>query len=101
LRDQGLKVKSGPRSGTTQNPTSAWCLRGMQGTEFAKLPKLVGTMLTQIWVAHPSLRTEYMVLNPNDWDLMPPPLVSTDIFKQKTVAAPASPSNEYPDLPWL
>lgn len=103
LRDQGLKVKSGPRMGTVQSPTSAWCLRGMQGTELAKVPKLVGTMLTQIWVAHPSLRTEYMVLNPNDWDYMPPPLVSENIFKQKPVAISpaATPRNEYLELPWL
>jgi hypothetical protein len=102
LRNQGLQVKSGPKSGTTQNPTSAWCLRGMQGTEFAKMPKLVGTMLTQIWVAHPSLRTEYMVLNPNTWDLMPPPLVSTEIFKQKpSVLATATSNAGYQDLPWL
>ena len=102
LREQGLKVKSGPKSGTTQTSTSAWCLRGMQGTEFAKIPKLIGTMLTQIWVAHPSLRTEYMVLNPNDWDLMPPPLVSTEIFKQKPAMPEVSTSSStHLDLPWL
>jgi hypothetical protein len=72
----------------------------MQGTEFAKIPKLVGTMLTQIWVAHPSLRTEYMILNPNNWDLMPPPLVSTDIFKQSP-AEPKSTQSVNTDLPWL
>lgn len=81
LRDIGLTVKSGPKKGSKQSPTSAWCLRGMQGTELGKAPKLVGTMLTQIWVAHPSLRTEYMILDPNAWDWMPPPLVSTEIFK--------------------
>lgn len=81
LRQQGLTVKQGKGAGTAKNPTSAWCLRGMQGTELADVPKLVGTMLTQIWVAHPSLRTEYMILDPQSWDTMPEPLLNSDIFK--------------------
>lgn len=98
LREIGLRVKSGPSAGKVQGPTSAWCLRGMQGTELAKAPKLVGTMLTQIWVAHPSLRTEYMILDPNDWDWMPPPLVSTQIFKtpEQATAQPDTPEQ----FPW-
>lgn len=98
LRTQGLQVKSGPKKGSYLNPQSAWCLRGMQGTELAKAPKLVGTMLCQIWVAHPSLRTEYMILDPNNWDWMPPPLVTQDIFKHdETFPAPA----EQPlEMPW-
>lgn len=98
LRTQGLMVKSGPKKGSYMNPQSAWCLRGMQNTELAKAPKLVGTMLTQIWVAHPSLRTEYMVLDPNNWDWMPPPLVSQDIFKiQHTFETPKPAAH---DVPW-
>jgi hypothetical protein len=98
LRQQGLTVKTGPKKGSITSPTSAWCLRGMQNTELGSAPKLVGTMLTQIWVAHPSLRTEYMILDPNSWDWMPEPLVSQDIFKQ--------PENQVltnvgtVDLPW-
>lgn len=99
LREMGLTVKSGPKKGIVQAPTSAWCLRGMQGTEFARIPKLVGTMLTQIWVAHPSLRTEYMILEPNNWDWMPPPLVSTEIFKSQIQPLKETPG-EYFVLPW-
>lgn len=80
LRQQGLTTKQGKDAGIAKAPTSAWCLRGMQNTELADVPKLVGTMLTQIWVAHPSLRTEYMVLDPQSWDTMPEPLLSSDIF---------------------
>ena len=97
LRHQGLQVKSGPKKNTFMNPTSAWCLRGMQNTELGKAPKLVGTMLTQIWVAHPSLRTEYMILDPNSWDWMPPPLVTQDIFKHEPTVPQESVSY---DLPW-
>lgn len=102
LRDLGLTVKSGPKKGQIQSPTSAWCLRGMQGTELAKAPKLVGTMLTQIWVAHPSLRTEYMVLDPNSWDWMPPPLIPVDIFNSEagTTTRKEPKQDKYEDLPW-
>ncbi len=98
LQRQGLFIKSGPKAGTSNKPTSAWCLRGMRGTALDKAPKLVGTMLTQIWVAHPSLRTEYMVLDPNDWDWMPPPLVTTEVFKPET--KPVATSNYMSDVPW-
>jgi len=98
LRAQGLTVKSGVKKGATQNPTSSWCLRGMQGTELGKAPKLVGTMLTQIWVAHPSLRTEYMILDPHHWDLMPAPLVAESIFTPKTDSKEKSVVEM--DLPW-
>lgn len=98
LREQGLLVKSGNLAGTKQKPTSAWCLRGMRNTELAEAPKLVGTMLAQIWVAHPSLRTEYMVLDPNDWDSMPEPLITESVFKSTKSNTDTSPSTY--DLPW-
>ena len=98
LREIGLKIKSGPKKDNVQNPTSAWCLRGMRGTELAHAPKLVGTMLTQIWVAHPSLRTEYMILDPNAWDWMPPPLVSENIFKPNTLKPDQESTREA--MPW-
>lgn len=98
LREIGLTVKSGPKKDTVQSPTSTWCLRGMQNTELAKAPKLVSTMLTQIWVAHPSLRTEYMILDPNSWDSIPPPLISVDIFKKAETKAIEAVSTY--DLPW-
>jgi hypothetical protein len=99
LQQQGLLVKTGPKAGTYLNPTSAWCLRGMRGTALEHAPKLVGTMLTQIWVAHPSIRTEYMILDPNAWDSMPEPLVTSSIFKQE--AKPVKLVDTGADLPWL
>ena len=102
LRVQGLTVKSGKLAGSQQKPTSAWCLRGMRGTELAEVPKLVGTMICQIWVAHPSLRTEYMVLDPNDWDSMPEPLITTDVFKPiNTISNSSAISSQNADFPWL
>jgi len=98
IREQGLMIKSGAKAGSVQKATSKWTLTGIQDTELFGLPKLAVTMLTQIWVANPSLRTNLMVLDPKNWDLMPKPLLDTEIF---TV-----PSNTQPqpslvvDMPW-
>lgn len=89
LRKLGLTIKSGARAGEVQKPTSAWCLRGMRDTVLATAPKLVTTMLAQIWVAHPTLRTEYMILDPNSWDTMPAPLVEHTVWKTQKPAASA------------
>lgn len=83
LREIGLTTKSGDNKGKVSKPTSQWCLRGIKGTELEGMPKLVGTMLAQIWVAHPTLRTELMILDPQNWDFMPEALVDADIFKSK------------------
>ena len=103
IRTQGLTIKSGPKMHEVQKPTATWCLKGIKDTEYASIPTLAQTMLAQIWVAHPSLRTEYMILDPYDWDRMPPPLLSAEIFKTpdpKSTKPGKSYSSE-PDLPWL
>lgn len=102
IRTQGLTIKSGTKMGEVQKPTSQWCLKGIKDTEYASVPALASTMLSQIWVAHPSLRTEYMVLDPYDWDRMPPPLVSTEIFKQPDPQSlrTSKPVDDGNYLPW-
>lgn len=102
IRTQGLTIKSGPKMGQVQKPTSQWCLKGIKDTEYASVPTLAATMLSQIWVAHPTLRSEYMVLDPYNWDYMPPPLVTQEIFKQPD---PQSTTKHKPvdtgtNLPW-
>lgn len=99
IREMGLTTKSGPNAGKFAKPTSSWCLKGIRGTELETAPKLFGTMLTQIWVAHPSLRTEYMILDPYTWDRMPPPLVNeVNMF---TTPAKAVHKEDSLELPWL
>ena len=102
IRTQGLTIKSGAKMGQVQKPTSQWCLKGIKDTEYASVPALAATMLSQIWVAHPTLRSEYMVLDPYDWDRMPPLLVTTEIFKQpdpkSSQKRKAVDSGDY--LPW-
>jgi hypothetical protein len=101
IRRQGLTTKSGTNSGVMAKPTSTWCLKGIRDTELAHVPKLVGTMLTQIWVAHPSLRTNYMILNPYDWDNMPEPLISEQIFSKSIATKTTVVREDSSELPWL
>lgn len=49
----------------------------------AKLPDNAVAMLCQIWVADPAIRTKYMVLDPDNWDNIPLPLISLDMFNSK------------------
>ena len=81
IREQGLLVNSGAKAGQQKSALSTWALTGIQSTELDGYPKLAITMLTQIWMAHPSLRNEYMILDPVSWDRMPPPLVGIEIFE--------------------
>jgi hypothetical protein len=97
IREQGLTIKSGAKAGSVQKATSKWTLTGIQDTELHGLPKLAVTMLAQIWVAHPSLRTELMILDPKNWDNMPEPLLTTEIFQQQ-VQQPLA--DRVVDLPW-
>lgn len=94
IRTQGLTTKSGPNAGSVKKSTSSWCLTGVKDTALGKAPALVGTMLTQIWVAHPSIRHPNMILDPKDWDNMPTPLVASEVFKTTVKSTTAS------DLPW-
>lgn len=42
------------------------------------LPGLVRMMLCQTWCAHPLNRNHYMILDPDNWDKMPEPLVTSE-----------------------
>ena len=98
IREQGLTIKSGAKAGSVQKATSKWTLTGIQDTELHGLPKLAVTMLAQIWVANPSLRTELMILDPKNWDVMPKPLVDSEIFHPQQVQQPLA--DRVVDLPW-
>ena len=106
IRQQGLIVKSGSGLGSQKDPISTWALTGIQDTELGHLPKLAVTMLTQIWLAHPSLRNQYMVLDPINWDHMPAPLLGTEVFTDQQKLAnqqrlqPAQ-SSQRDDIAWL
>ena len=81
IRDQGLLARTGAKAGQLKPAKSTWSLTGIQDTEIGHLPKITQTMLTQCWLAHPESRTPYMILDLQNWDAMPKPLVTNDIFK--------------------
>lgn len=99
IRAQGLTNKSGQRMGTIKNAESTWTLTGIKDTELGNYPKLVQTMVTQIWLAHPKHRTSDMILDPNDWDSMPQPLVDVDVgLPDQTPKVPKNIASEI--MPW-
>lgn len=93
LRQQGLTVQSGPKLGQLKSAASTWTLTGLKHTEWGQLPPLALTMLSQIWVAHPSVRVASMVLDCHDWDLLPDVLIPTEVVRP-TVTSSIN------DMPW-
>jgi hypothetical protein len=80
IREMGLVFKTGQKAGTTRNPATTYRLTGINSTKIGGLPELAQTMLAQIWCAHPTNRTKFMVLSPENWDHIPAPLVSEQLF---------------------
>jgi len=100
IQKQGLTTKSGKTAGSIKPARSTWSLSGIQDTEIGHLPKLTQTILTQCWLAHPELRTPYMILDLQDWDSMPQPLVTNDIFKAVQTQQPTKTKELADVLPW-
>ena len=105
IRNQGLLNKAGVRAGEMKPAPSTWALTGVTHTEIGELPKLTQSVLTQIWLAHPTKRTPYMMLDFKNWDHMPDPLISNEIFQKQTAAPsktnPKRDRSQDATLPWL
>ena len=105
IRQQGLTTRSGKSAGQLKNAESTWSLNGISDTELGHLPKLTQSMLTQIWLAHPVHRTGLMILDPQNWDHMPEPLIAPTIFKQpvkESAALESTPKQSTKSLlPWM
>jgi hypothetical protein len=95
-REKGLTVGSGKDVGKVRTPVSAPKLYATSGTCFNGMPNLAQVMLSQIWVAHPDNRTKYMVLDPLNWDRVPPALIQLEIFNPK----PQQLAEYTSDTPW-
>ena len=78
LRQEGLLVRSGPKSGTLRDPKTSWQLYGIRDTQLGQLPNYTQVQMTQIWVCHPDLRHQDMICDPLDWDQHPEPLIKTE-----------------------
>ena len=98
IRDQGLIYRTGKNSGTRRNPETTWQLYGIGDTELGGYPKLLQTMLCQCWLAHPKNRRETMILDPLDWDNMPPPLIDVDVVRMVESTKPTK--TLHMDVPW-
>jgi len=96
-REEGLKVKTGPKAGTVRNPVSTVKLYG--NSCISHLPEYVQTMYAQIWCAHPENRTKYMILDPSNWDTMPDALISSEVVETKPKATGLN-FNKSTELPW-
>jgi hypothetical protein len=102
IRNQGLLARTGKTAGSMKPAKSTWSLTGIQDTELGSLPKLTQTILTQCWLAHPESRTPYMILDLENWDNMPQPLVTNDIFKvvQKSTPTKKQTKELATIMPW-
>lgn len=96
IRNQGLTTKSGKGAGLMKKATSQWRLTGIKHTVLGEAPALATTMLAQIWVAHPSLRNNLMILDPRDWDNMPTPLIETNVLSSTSISS----VDQVSDIPW-
>lgn len=76
LREIGLM-----QQGTRRNPQTTYSLYRLGDSELNDTNTLVKVMVCQTWAAHPTNRTKFMVLDPMNWDSMPPPLIDVNIFK--------------------
>jgi hypothetical protein len=99
LRERGLEYMTGAKIGQKRQPQSAWCLSHTANTKLHDAPALATTMLAQIWVAHPQLRTNLMVLDPQSWDLMPEPLLATEVLNISNPTRKVHVPKVW-DLPW-
>lgn len=100
-RDTALVFQSGARAGSLRDPISTYRLYGTAGTCYEGIPEYAQTMLSQIWCAHPSNRTKYMVLDPINWDNVPMPLVTVDPFTDPTFGTSRLQKETTLDMPWL
>lgn len=110
IRQQGLMTRSGKTAGQLKPAETTWSLTGISDTELGHLPKLTQTILTQIWLAHPQHRSNLMILDPNNWDKMPEPLITNNVFKSpepkeiaplKTESKKATQLEPEKLLPWM
>lgn len=102
IRTQGLTTVGGKTAGAMKVARSTYKLTGIQDTPLGPLnaySNLAVTMLCQTWVADPSIRCKLMILDPLDWDSMPPPLVSIDLFNKPTPVVFNQPTSTQ-ESPW-
>lgn len=110
IRNHGLLFRSGRYVGKLRNPATTAMLYSLNTyniesfntvfkegevydslPDLGSMPKLYIVMKAQIWCAHPDNRSPHMILDPDNWDNVPDPLISTEVLKKVNSDTP----------PWL
>lgn len=83
---------------TRSNPVSTYTIYGKSSTKLADVNPLVCHMLLQTWACNPTNRNQYMVLDPEQWDLMPEalPAMESEVVRPKSIYNDVSGG----DIPW-
>lgn len=100
LRELALTINSGERAGGSRKPETTYKLYNLKNTILQHTPELAKVMALQTWCAHPINRTKYMVLDPENWDYIPAPLVTTQLFKVQPSSRALETADPSQDLPW-
>lgn len=83
--------------GKPKNPVSTHKLTGInEDHPFYNLPRLLIVQLCQIWLAHPTVRHEAMILDHNNWDSIPQPLIDVEVL----VGKPQPKNKSLAQVPW-
>jgi hypothetical protein len=94
LRQEALIVKTGEKKGTAKKPQSTIKVPGQNGF----MPWYTQVTTFQIWVAHPSIRHKYMILDSENLDNMPEPLIESEVLITKPDSK--TPEKAKPIMPW-
>lgn len=90
-REHSRIVQSGKTEGNIKELTHTVKILHTDNKEFNSLPSLAKIMYCQVWVAHPRIRTDLMILDPINWDKVPSPLVEEELtpikYKKEEVLA--------------
>lgn len=86
FRSTGLTTQTGRDAGVEKSAISTYGIYGVSKQledgrcGLGSFPQLTRMIILQTWCAHPSIRSKYSILDLNDWDNMPQPLISEDVL---------------------
>ena len=105
-RTDGLTYKKDTKLGEVKpvKTTYRMYISAEKGHGLESLDPMTQIMLCQTWAAHPSNRTEYMILDPLDWDHMPEPILSTVVLKNAVASSKFDPPDTIlgaDRVPWV
>ena len=98
------KIANTDKNGKVYSAATSAKVNNLGTTLVKDLPRLAKFMALQTWCAHPSNRTRYMVLDHNNWDSMPDPLIASELVSATTTSAikwtATKAIEQTNDMPW-